>query len=634
MADKLGMRRAFTLSAAPVIAITLLALGLRLFCLDCWGLWYDEVLAIEVAQGGPQAIFSNRFGWLGNQTPAYYLVLWVLTLVTDPAQTPAFVRLPSVIVGTLAVPVLYLLGRDTLGRSAGLLAATLLALSLPALNYSQDARQYSAMLFLTLVAFYALIRIRLGGWGKWWAIFAAATVASMAYNYLTVVLVLPSLALLAAWVLLRRWQAMAQAGFSWMPPLVAAAIIGTTAAYSGFEILSHAVRPSNPGGAAFGDPLYVTFATLQWFLRTGVPDGVHIQIVVYLLPVGLLGLVSGLRAGGVARSVVSYSLLLLLVSLAEVVVLISTRMVLPRYLFFLLPFVLLLVAHGAVTLASLISSVPARSWPNVSSAATGVVSVMLIAVFAIGAVNYYNRNTFSQENQRPEFKGTASYLRDVARPGDVILVASYGAHGFTVLDYYWKGQPPAPLYDALDPRLYSLPSPRHMFVVMNSWGWTMPVQYFREEQLDLQYTFGTSTAVITLDGNGRSVAELMKTWIEPLSSELESDTLVLALQGGFLQAQGDVKRAVEVYARTRNETSAATLWGEYLATSRGFQAMGDSARAWRELMVSKQHGSGEPEVHWELAKALASRGLSALASREERIAAELDMLVVVAAGEK
>jgi hypothetical protein len=366
----------------------------------------------------------------------------------------------------------------------------------------------------------------------------------------------------------------------------------------------------------------------------GVSDSVHVQIVIYLLPVGVLGIIGGFRAGGAARWAVSYTSLLLLVSLVEIYVLTGTRFVLPRYVFFVLPYVLLLIAYGAVTLASLISSVPARSWPVISSAVTRVVSVVLIAVFAIGSFNYYNPNTFPQENERPEYKGTASYLGSVARSGDVIVVASYGGLGFAVLDYYWKGQPPAPLYDALDPRLYDFPAPQHMYVVMNSWGWIMPDEALRGEHLDLQYTFGTSTAVVKLDGNGKSITELMRVWIEPLSRELETDNLVLALQGGLLQSQGDVPRAVEIYGRTRKGNPAAALWREYLATSRGFQAMGDSAHAWRELMNAKQNGSSQPEVHRELAKLLASRGLNTLASQEEHIAAELDTLVVVAAGEK
>jgi hypothetical protein len=126
----------------------------------------------------------------------------------------------------------------------------------------------------------------------------------------------------------------------------------------------------------------------------------------------------------------------------------------------------------------------------------------------------------------------------------------------------------------------------------------------------------------------------MRSWIEPLSATHGEDSLVLALQGGLLQAQGDDTGAAEAYAQTRTGYPAAALWREYLATSQGFQRRGDGELAWRELMTAKQNGSGEPEVHRELARALAGRGLNALAAQEERIAAELDTLTVVAAGEK
>jgi hypothetical protein len=625
------MKPAISLSTALAIGITLLALGLRLYCLDCWGLWYDEVTGLEVVRGGPEAIFANRFGWLGNQTHANYLVLWVLTLLEDPTQTAMFVRLPSVIAGVVAVPILYLLGRDTLGRPTGLLAATLLALSLPALNYSQDARQYSTTLFLTLVAFYSLMRIRLGGWGKWWAVFAGATAANVLYSYLATTLVLPSLALVASWILWDRWRRREQLGFSWAPPVIAAAVLGIAASYSGPQALAVPSEPLDLSRTSLGDLLHVSFNVVFWLLRMGLPKDIQVQLVTYMLALGLLGLISGWRRDGVSRTVVQFASILMLLPLIEIAIAASTRMVFARYLLFVLPYFLMLVAHGAVALARLISSVPSRSWPKLSPVAVAAIGGLLIGVFAVGSLNYYNPNTFAGENTRPEFKGAASFLISKARPGDVIVVSSKPSHALTVLNFYWKGSPPVSVYDVMDPTLYSLASPRRIFVIVSTWGGLVPDRLLREEGIDLEYTFGSSTAVLTIEGNRRPTLELMQEWLEPFLKSIEEDSWSLTLRGSLYQAQSDTELAAVTYARTKNQGSTLSMWREHVATAEGFEERGDNERAWRELLIAKQNSSGEPEVHRRLAQALASKGLHGFAAQEERIAAELESIAAGAA---
>src|SRR5918997_4358301 len=76
-------------------SIFLLSLGLRVYCLDCYSLWFDEIASLEVAQYGPGFFFTDRFGWMRVQTPLHYLTVWLTTLLADPSTTAALVRLPS-----------------------------------------------------------------------------------------------------------------------------------------------------------------------------------------------------------------------------------------------------------------------------------------------------------------------------------------------------------------------------------------------------------------------------------------------------------------------------------------------------------------------------------------------------------
>ena len=63
-----------------------------------------------------------------------------------------------VLFGVLAVPLTYILGRRLLGTMVGLVGALLVAISPHLVWYSQEAKMYSAVLALGLLAIYALRR--------------------------------------------------------------------------------------------------------------------------------------------------------------------------------------------------------------------------------------------------------------------------------------------------------------------------------------------------------------------------------------------------------------------------------------------------------------------------------------------
>src|SRR5215210_3274815 len=119
----------FSYTVLLLVGIFLLGLALRLFCLDCQSLWYDEVASIEVAQRGLGAIFTDRFGWMHVQTPLHYLLVWLTIQPVDPTSTALLVRLPSALAGALTPVVVYGLGKELFGRPQGLLTSLLIALS-------------------------------------------------------------------------------------------------------------------------------------------------------------------------------------------------------------------------------------------------------------------------------------------------------------------------------------------------------------------------------------------------------------------------------------------------------------------------------------------------------------------------
>jgi mannosyltransferase len=72
-------------------------------------------------------------------------------------------RAPSALAGTLAVPVLYLIGRRLLGRTPALVAAGLLAIHPFAVWYSQEVGAYALLSLFALTASLALLRLLDGG---------------------------------------------------------------------------------------------------------------------------------------------------------------------------------------------------------------------------------------------------------------------------------------------------------------------------------------------------------------------------------------------------------------------------------------------------------------------------------------
>src|SRR5262245_44716196 len=70
-----------------------------------------------------------------------------------------WLRLPSALAGTLAVPALYAVGRRVASEAAALWAAALLALSSMAVWYSQEAGAYAMAMLCGLVATFFMLRL-------------------------------------------------------------------------------------------------------------------------------------------------------------------------------------------------------------------------------------------------------------------------------------------------------------------------------------------------------------------------------------------------------------------------------------------------------------------------------------------
>jgi len=122
---------------AICVAATALGLVLRLWDLDRFSPWFDEMLCIFQSERlGPLVDGSA----LSNNPPLFYILLHFWGLASRSAW---FLRLLPALAGAAAVPLLFVLGRRLAGNWAGGAAAALLAVSPLHIYYSQEIKMYS-----------------------------------------------------------------------------------------------------------------------------------------------------------------------------------------------------------------------------------------------------------------------------------------------------------------------------------------------------------------------------------------------------------------------------------------------------------------------------------------------------------
>lgn len=157
-------------------------------------------------------IHSHGFGGLISAlrgthieiTPPLFFALAWLTSHIGPAA--AWLRLPSLIAGTLTIPAVYAVGARTVGRAAGLVAAALTALSPFMIYYGSEARAYALLMLLLTLSTLALVRAAETGRARWWAAYAACSCAAL-YTHYTGVFYLAAQFLWLLWAHPRRWRA-------------------------------------------------------------------------------------------------------------------------------------------------------------------------------------------------------------------------------------------------------------------------------------------------------------------------------------------------------------------------------------------------------------------------------------------
>lgn len=128
---------------------------MRFIHLDTQSFWIDEYFWVLLGSEGLTAIAHTADGY----PPVYaFLVHFLLRAGLD---SDWWLRVPSAVAGTLAIPLTYYIGRQVEDDSSAAIAAALLAIHPLAVWYSQEVGAYALLMLCTLLStlcFLALLR--------------------------------------------------------------------------------------------------------------------------------------------------------------------------------------------------------------------------------------------------------------------------------------------------------------------------------------------------------------------------------------------------------------------------------------------------------------------------------------------
>jgi O-antigen/teichoic acid export membrane protein len=411
-----------TPAGALVAALTIGGLILRLAASR--SLWLDE--ATEVSQVRlPYGQMLHQLQTTDVHPPLHHTVLWLTVRVFGDGELA--VRLPSLVAGTLLIPILYRVGSEIWDRRAGLAAAALGAVAPFPVWYSQEARMYAFfMLFATLAVWMQVRAVRRNRTTDWIG-YALASAALLWNQYFSVLLVLTQQAAFAVVVLrgrrdlLRGWlgsAALIALLVAPLAPFAAHQFQANESAGKGFEGV-----PSQAGAAAsqqsgLAKPaIYGALTNAVWAVFGYHSDATMTRIAA-LWPFGILGALA-LLGRGRSRST------LLLVACALV----------PMLALYVLgqkkPFIFeVRYFCAAVPLAILLLGRLVTGWVKPAAAAAAL-TIGLAGLMGVAAAD----QQLNQSNPRTyDFDGALSAIRHVAKPGDVVIYTPQYLD--TVIAYY------------------------------------------------------------------------------------------------------------------------------------------------------------------------------------------------------
>ena len=404
-----------------LVSLCLGAFAWRVAGLTSQSLWRDEVDALQFASRPPAGLLA-MFTRPGENGPLFFAALHPWLAVVGHSEMA--LRLPSALAGVLMIALTYALARRLIraageqdpGERVALLAALLTAVNPYLVWYSQEAKMYTWLAVWTLSALLMfLAAVQRGGAWRWLGYLALLGIAVL--HHLWAVALVP---VCAAWLLAlgrpyrSRWRPFLLTLA--LPLLPYLAVMGwwqwrlfTTA---GFQT----GHPFVPAGKIAGG--------LVVALGQGVAAAPNAAIAAGVVALLLAG--SVLATGRLSRPGRAAALLWSWAALPPLVIF-AVSLVKPmyaeRYVIWILPALLLLLARGAVGLGRIFRPLGALA---------------LLFLLVIGLANGWRQ---MHTPIKADFRDAAAYVESQRGPGDALLFQI--PYNRSVYEYYAGPQPAA-----------------------------------------------------------------------------------------------------------------------------------------------------------------------------------------------
>ncbi|MCB0858474.1 MAG: glycosyltransferase family 39 protein [Solirubrobacterales bacterium] len=176
--DEAARKTRWTWGLLGLMVVTGLVLRLLMLRESAWG---DEMSTLWIIRGNDFFGVVTAVNSDAEISPPFYFLLakissWIF------GQTPEGVRLPSLVAGVLAVPAFYLVGLKALGRRAALYATAIATVAPFLVYFSANARAYSVMILMLLLATWCLLSATSENGRTWhwigWSVFGCLSVYS------------------------------------------------------------------------------------------------------------------------------------------------------------------------------------------------------------------------------------------------------------------------------------------------------------------------------------------------------------------------------------------------------------------------------------------------------------------------
>ena len=389
-----------------ISALVIVATILRVLALN-QQLWFDEIVTLLDSARAPFWQIVTQYG--GQNQHTLYAVL-AHGSIRILGEQPWTLRLPAVFFGVASIPALYFFGRLVTSNREALLAAALMTVNYQHVWFSQNARGYTGMLFWTLLASIFFLRCASRGNGRDW-VWYGLTSALGIYTHLMMACVVVGHAVVYLWLLASRRRVGGPRPRSFLVPLYGFVLCGVLSLLLYAPVIPR-VLAKTVGVAR--DPVQYEWASPLWALAEMV-RGLRASTAGGFLAIAIGGVI--LLAGLLSywrENPLTVGLMIFPGLVTAAAVLASSHNFWPRFFFFEIGFVLLLVVRGAMVLGRIGSQMLGRPEKFGLQVGTAVVLLMLLAsVVPLRAEYLYPKQ---------DYLGAMKFLDEHQQADEVIMM--------------------------------------------------------------------------------------------------------------------------------------------------------------------------------------------------------------------